>query len=291
MEEKYTDPTYDWSFKRIFLSHDSKDMLKLFINDVLEGELVVESVEDVVIPPRDNMEDKTSYFDIHCKDQSGQMFIVEMQRNPEANFLKRLGYYWGRAYTRKLKYTDSYAKLCHVTLVVICDFPIMKSLIEEQTRYVERFCLFGSMSGQRMKGIPAFFSVLDLPAYRKMGFPHQAALDEWLDIFTCTDRKEKDPQVRLERKHLKEALERLAFDKLSQAEKDLLEAEADIRRRAQDVMEQALEDSRKQGEEIGKREERRALIAQMIRSGMSKENLAQGLGISLDEIETFLKSP
>jgi predicted transposase/invertase (TIGR01784 family) len=282
--EKYTDPTYDWAFKRVFLSEGNEDMLKIFINDVLQGELVVENIINVTIPPKENIDDKTSFFDIFCEDKSGQKFIVEMQRKGETDFLKRLGYYWGRAYTRQLKTNHPYRTLQHVTLVVICDFPILKNLMGDPKRYVERFALYGQESQKKLMGMPPFFSVLDLPAYRKMGFPHQSDLDEWLDFFTCTDRTESEPKVQVHRPSLIKALDLLAYDKLSSEEKDLLEADADRQRRMESTLDYAKEEGVKQGIEKGRQEEQRDMVKKMIAAGVPIETVMAVTGLSEDEI-------
>ena len=91
--QKYAELLCDFMFKRVFGSEDNKDVLIDFLNMLLED---VE-IKDVDFIPTEHLgltdEDRKVIFDISCQCQSGESFIIEMQRGYQKNFRQRALYY------------------------------------------------------------------------------------------------------------------------------------------------------------------------------------------------------
>ncbi len=92
--EVFLDPYTDYAFKKLFGPDSSKGLLIDFLNAVLKPDkLIVEIVylnnEQLGITEYD----RRSVFDIHCKDEDGNILIIEIQRGKEKFFKDRSVYY------------------------------------------------------------------------------------------------------------------------------------------------------------------------------------------------------
>ena len=83
---KVINPFVDWSFKYLFGREESKELLIGLINIVLEPrERIVDLtyLNTEVVPETEEM--RRSVFDVLCRDENGDEFIVEMQNGPYPN--------------------------------------------------------------------------------------------------------------------------------------------------------------------------------------------------------------
>jgi len=118
---RYLDPKNDLIFKRIFGEHPR--LLINFLNAMLpfeEGRFIEEItyLPSEMIP--DNPTRKYSIVDVRCRDNSGRLFIVEMQMYWNDAFSNRLVFNAGKAYVRQLERGDEYHLLQPVyTLAVL----------------------------------------------------------------------------------------------------------------------------------------------------------------------------
>ena len=93
--EKYINPFTDFGFKKIFGQEYNKDLLLDFLNTILLR--ANDPIKDIKYKPTEQytftIEDRKSVFDIFCESESGERFIVEMQKNKQTHFLDRTLYY------------------------------------------------------------------------------------------------------------------------------------------------------------------------------------------------------
>ena len=95
LKEKYIDPFTDFGFKRLFGEDCNKELLLDFLNELLhkeEGKIVSLSylkTEKLGI----SEESRKAVFDIHCENEKGEKFIVELQKSKQAFFKDRTLYY------------------------------------------------------------------------------------------------------------------------------------------------------------------------------------------------------
>jgi predicted transposase/invertase (TIGR01784 family) len=90
----YINPFTDFGFKKIFGSEESKPLLISFLNDLLPIENKIVSLEFKNIEKLGMLEeDRRAVFDIYCRDEKDQEFIVELQRAKQEHFQDRAAYY------------------------------------------------------------------------------------------------------------------------------------------------------------------------------------------------------
>ena len=126
--QKFLDPTNDVAFKKIFGTESQKPALISFLNAVLrlkEGSRIIETefIETIQFLPQENIpeirEGRRVIFDIRCRDESGNDFIVEMQNRSIPEFVKRSQFYAAKVYGNQLSAGRKYFELCPVVMVAI----------------------------------------------------------------------------------------------------------------------------------------------------------------------------
>jgi predicted transposase/invertase (TIGR01784 family) len=127
MLSKFLDPKNDVAFKKIFGSEKNKNILIHFLNDMLTFK-DCGRIKDVTFLK--NTQDpetaakKTSIVDILCKDEKGNIYIVEMRVAKEKGFEKRAQYYASKAYISQAHVGGKYQDLKEVIFLAISDFVI-----------------------------------------------------------------------------------------------------------------------------------------------------------------------
>ncbi|EIJ44337.1 hypothetical protein BegalDRAFT_3529 [Beggiatoa alba B18LD] len=90
----FINPFTDFGFKKIFGSEESKPLLISFLNDLLPIKHKIVSLEFKNIEKLGMLEeDRRAIFDIYCRDEKNQEFIVELQRAKQEHFQDRATYY------------------------------------------------------------------------------------------------------------------------------------------------------------------------------------------------------
>lgn len=99
---RFINPFTDWGFKKIFGQEITKDLLIDFLNDMLVGEKQIKDItflDKEVLP--EYQEERGVIFDIYCKAENGEEFIVEMQNRQQIHFKERALFYLSRNITRQ----------------------------------------------------------------------------------------------------------------------------------------------------------------------------------------------
>jgi predicted transposase/invertase (TIGR01784 family) len=91
--EHYINPYTDFGFKKIFGEEGSKELLRDFLNSLLPAEHKIATLT-FTNPTRlgANRVQKAVAFDIHCKNERDEPFIVEMQKSSQDHFIDRAYY-------------------------------------------------------------------------------------------------------------------------------------------------------------------------------------------------------
>lgn len=93
-EDRYINPQTDFGFKRLFGSEFNKELLISFLNALFRGE---QDVKDVTFLNSEQLGDRAdarrAIFDVYCENNKGEKFIVEMQNVYQEFFKDRTIYY------------------------------------------------------------------------------------------------------------------------------------------------------------------------------------------------------
>ena len=109
---RFLDPKSDLVFKKIFGEH--KDLVKSLLNSLLPlaDDALIDTIEYLSpeqVPAIPTM--RRTIVDVKCVDQKGRIFIVEMQLDWSASFMKRLQFGTAKAYVSQLDKGQDYASI------------------------------------------------------------------------------------------------------------------------------------------------------------------------------------
>lgn len=255
----YADLKNDFVFRRIFATHP--DILQGLLNDLLErtGDQQIVSIEYLPSEQLPLVEGaKLSILDVRCKDQSGRMFIVEMQLIHIAGFINRVVYNGCKAYANQLKKGDPYTKLVDVIAISICDFELWPDAVQDAKQEPRVPMLSHYSMRERHSGNQALLQVqyafLELPKVPKEKPEGGAALWAWL--FANAPKLDKiiDVPVGPVRDALELAKEATFTDLEMEA---YFKVDAEIwqaRQYGEDMHEKGLKEGRKEGRKEGLKE-------------------------------------
>jgi predicted transposase/invertase (TIGR01784 family) len=88
--ERYINPYSDFGFKKLFGEEGNKELLRDFLNTLLPAKHQIATLTFANGERLgDNRTERMVAFDIHCKNEKGEPFIVEMQRAEQDHFIER----------------------------------------------------------------------------------------------------------------------------------------------------------------------------------------------------------
>ncbi len=94
LKDKYIDPLTGFGFKKLFGSELNKDLLIDFLNQLLPER---HRIADLSYSKNEHLPanelDRKAIFDLYCQAESGERFIVEMQKAKQNFFKDRSVYY------------------------------------------------------------------------------------------------------------------------------------------------------------------------------------------------------
>ncbi|MDR3340038.1 MAG: Rpn family recombination-promoting nuclease/putative transposase, partial [Candidatus Symbiothrix sp.] len=94
IEATYINPLTDFGFKLLFSEEKNKEFLIDFLNEIIEEEGCITDIEYQPTFQLGNAEqNRKAVFDIFCKNEKGEYFIVEMQKAKQPYFVDRSLFY------------------------------------------------------------------------------------------------------------------------------------------------------------------------------------------------------
>jgi predicted transposase/invertase (TIGR01784 family) len=143
MVMRFLNPKTDYTFKKIFGSETSHEILISFLNAILDLSGEERIIEVVIIDPYQAPKVqglKNTFLDVKVRDQSGRFYIVEMQVLNVEGFEKRVLSNTCKAYVNQLGKGGAYRLLTNVVAITIADF----IMFPELQRVVSQFRLSAS---------------------------------------------------------------------------------------------------------------------------------------------------
>jgi predicted transposase/invertase (TIGR01784 family) len=284
---KFLDPKSDLVFKKIFGHHP--DLIKSFLNNLLplpEGHLIqtVSYLTPEQAPRIPGM--KNTIVDVKCTDETGRIFIVEMQMTWSKSFLSRFLFGTSKAYVQQLDRGQTYDTLCPVY-----GLALVNETFEETTdNWFHHYRLTNTKDlDKTLEGIELVF--LELPKFNPKTLEDRKIGVLWMRFLRETDALDTIPE---EFKDSPEVIKAMALAQESAYTKAELEA-YDEYLDAIRVQQTVRADSLKEGEERGiekgiekgKEEERKKNLEE--KKDMARKMLQRGMGV--EDIHTIIELP
>lgn len=192
---RFIDPMSDWGFKRLFGYEDNKEILLAFLNDLLPDKEITEIRYTDAENPGMTENKRKAVFDVICETETGEKFIVEVQKKNQAHFRDRALFYSSfRILNQAPKGEWDYA-LNPVYMVGVLGFKMQHELPTGQgsgwkNKRAHRYGLTEEETGETMsKNLNFIF--LEVGAFSKDADDLDSDLDKWMFLLknlpTLTD--------------------------------------------------------------------------------------------------------
>ncbi|MBF0183925.1 MAG: Rpn family recombination-promoting nuclease/putative transposase [Magnetococcales bacterium] len=288
---KFIDPRIDFAFKKIFGSESAKDLLVSFLESLLglEGDRRIAelTILDPFLVPKIR-ELKYSILDVRCRDHRGVSYIVEMQIQRVAAFLKRIQYNAAKAYVSQVERGEEYPKLNQVIAITITDFILFNGFNHCVSRHESREIITGQ---SYLQEILHFF--VELPKFQKSLDELDGILDQWIYFIKYAGSLQEVP-AKLNAEPFRHAFEMAMVANMSAEELELYEkagiAIADARGAVELARKEGEQKGRQEGEQLGEQKGKADTLLRLLQrrfgqvSGPIKEKVTEA---SLEQLEVW----
>lgn len=288
----YIDVLSDWGFKRMF----GEEQHKKFMIDFLNAVLPQKRIKDIAYRKTEYKGlfkgEKSVIFDVACKSDTGEEFIVEMQRDRMEHFAERVLYYVTFLVQRLHAGEPSY-DLPRIRSVSVLGFVMLGN----DDRVTHRFLLKEELDGGTMTDV-LHFSFIELPKFQKGLKELDSDLDEWCYVLKNIHTMDSCPEELGERfgdffsSALVANLSREEFAKYEEAMKNERDEMARLETAHKDGVAEGMEKGMKQGIEQGlekgmrkgREKERLRMLRNMLRNGIEDRVIQMSIDVSAEEL-------
>jgi len=288
LKDKYIDPFTDFGFKKLFGEECNKDLLLDFLNELLqkkEGEIVsITYLKNEMLGTSE--EDRKAIFDIHCENQKGDKFIVEIQKSKQAFFKDRTLFYTTFPIVRQAITGDWSFELKAVYTIAILNFVFEDGKNEpEKYRYD---VMLTDIKTHKIFYDKLTFIYLEMPKFTKKVEELETHFEKWMYVIRNLKRLDHIPD-KLRERIFEKMFAVAEVAKLSPVEYQAYIDSLNSYRDLQNSVETARAEGRAEGLAEGKAEEKAEIALKMLADGMPLEIISKYSGLSQEQIEQLIK--
>ena len=174
--ERYVNFYTDFAFKKLFGTEVNKDLLISFLNALLQGR---EEIKDITYLNAEHLGtqeyDRRAVFDVYCKNEEGEYFIVEMQKGEQQFFKDRSIYYSTFAIREQAPRGEWNYGLKGIYTIGILNF----TLFHPSTDYYHEVKLMETSTNEVFYDKLTFI-YLEMPKFTKTENELKTLFDKWL---------------------------------------------------------------------------------------------------------------
>jgi len=277
--EKYINPFTDFGFKKLFGTEVNKDLLMDFLNALIHSQGKIEEVKYLNSEQLGRGEDdRRAVYDIYCKTETGETFIVEMQK-ARLNFFKDRSVYYASFPIRDqgLKGDWDY-NLKAVYTVGILNFVFNESK-DDKDYYHSEVKLMDTQK-KTVFYDKLTFIYLEMPKFNKGVEELETRFEKWMYVLKNLPKLQGLPSQLQER--IFEKIFRVA--EIAKMNKQEITEYEDSLKKYRD-MNSALATAKMEGEMKGKIEGKIEIAKKAIEMGMSVDDIMKLTGLSEEQIK------
>ena len=287
MRERYLNPFTDFGFKKLFGTEPNKDLLIDFLNELLKEKGRIKTLSYLKAEQLGHHAyERKAVFDLYCESESGEKFIVEMQKAKQNFFKDRSVFYATFPIREQSRQGDWDFELKAVYAIGILDF-----IFEENKNDHEVFHHEVKLMETSRKEVfydKLTFIYLEMPKFDKEEYELETHFDKWLYVLKNLPRLQERP-LKLQEKVFEKLFEVSEIAQLDQKEMTAYEDSLKHYRDLKNVMDTRWEEGLREGVEKGmeKGEYTKALkvAKEMKGDGVPLKTISKYTGLSEEEIE------
>ena len=190
MSEQYLNPLTDFGFKKLFGTEPNKDLLKDFLNTLLPEEHHVVTLE---YGQHEHLGqtpvDRKAIYDLYCKNEQGEHFIVEIQKAKQNFFKDRSLYYASFPIQEQAPRGDWDFRLKAVYTIGVLDFIFAESRKDTVIHRVQLRNQHCEVFSKKLT-----FIYIELPKFTKTAVELESHTDRWLYLLRHLPDMEQPPE-------------------------------------------------------------------------------------------------
>ncbi|MBD0401564.1 Rpn family recombination-promoting nuclease/putative transposase [Flammeovirga sp. EKP202] len=284
---------FDWAMKRLLRNKADYVVLEGFLSELMQEDITIDSI----LESEGNQEtalDKFNRVDILVKNQKGEYVIVEVQNQLEYNYFQRMLYGTSKVLMEYISLGQPYHHIKKVYSVNIVYFDLGQGadyVYHGKTNFqgiYQNDAL--ELSGKQKVFLGEDKTPSDLfPEYyiikvNQFDDVARNTLDEWIYYFKNNEIKDN-----FKAKGLEQAKEILKVDKMSKSEqvsykKHIINLMEEASRERTLEMEAIIKE-REIGQEIGEKKKAIETAKNFLQMNLSIEQVAEGTGLSIEEVK------
>jgi predicted transposase/invertase (TIGR01784 family) len=267
---------FDWAMKKLLRNKANFDVLEGFLSELLRFDVLIESILESE-SNKDDVYDKFNRVDILVKSQSGELMLVGVQNDSEVDYFQRMLYGVSKLVTQYIKEGEPYGTIKKIYSINIVYFGLGQGkdyVYEYKGEFVglhEHDILVPTALQKeqyRIEKIADIFPKYYLLKVNNFNKVAENTLDEWV-YFLKTSKVEDSFKA----KGLDKAKEKLAYERLSEREKETYDKYQENITIEKSVAYTA------------KEEEKRAIAKNMIAEGFDNQVISKLTGLTHAQID------
>ena len=199
IKDKYIDPFTDFGFKKLFGEDCNKDLLLDFLNELLKKD--TGNIVSISYLQNEQMgiseESRKAIFDIHCENDKGEKFIVELQKTKQEFFKDRTLYYSTFPITKQAIPEDWSFELKNVYTIAILNF-----VFDEDKNDPDKYrydVMLTDIETHKLFYDKLTFIYLEMPKFTKEVDELETRFEKWMYVIKNLKRLEDIPDKLRER--------------------------------------------------------------------------------------------
>lgn len=289
--------TSDIVFKRVFAKEGNEDILKALLEAILEIPILEVVVKNPELP-RNLYESKAGILDVKVQIDKNIICNIEMQVKDLKNMDKRSTYYMSRILSDELKKSEDYAEIKNTIVINLLNFEFYKRnsyhsiahMKFEKTKKDE-FVDMGYKSEDEIATQDLEMHFIEIPKFVKKDSKANTKLEQWL--WLIAGREEKLEMAKKENKEIKKAMK--IIDEMSMDEKEwelyqsrkmaIMDYNTGIREAKEEGKREGKIEGKIEGIKKGERKKQIEIAKELLKLGMSIENIQKATKLTIDEIK------
>ena len=271
-------PKVDFVFKKIFGSEENKSVLISFLNATLKPKKEIVSVDlkntDI---EKEYLKDKFSRLDVKATTSNKETINIEIQLKNEYDMIQRSLYYWSKIYEEQIQEEDSYSNLNRTVCINILNYNYLKN-----DRFHNIYRLKEIETNEELTDIEEIHFI-EIPKLRELNLNDEAdMLEVWIE-FLRDPESEVIRNIEMSNEAVRKAKDKLY--KLSQSKKDrelYFLREKSIRDEIS-----ALSKAKEEGIEQGIQQNKKEIVLNLYKLGLTIEQISVGVCLSIDEVKNI----
>ncbi|MDM8546992.1 Rpn family recombination-promoting nuclease/putative transposase [Candidatus Venteria ishoeyi] len=243
IKDKYISPFTDFGFKKLFGSEPNKDILIDFLNELLQKD--TGRITDLTYLSPEQLgrdaDSRKAIFDIYCESESGEKFIVELQKAKQNYFKDRSIYYSTFPIQQQAEKGDWNFKLNAVYTIGILDFVFDEDKHDSAVFHHEVQLI--DKKTNKVFYDKLTYVYLEMPKFNKTENELETHFDKWLYVLKNLEDLSSRP-VKLQERIFAKLFEQAALGNYTEAEYAAYEESLKIYRDLKNSIDTAFDEGR-----------------------------------------------